>query len=437
MKIKFAKEFLDFTYESGSTYHAVRLATKMLEKEGFIRLNHKEKWKVEKGGKYFVKRTNSTFIAFIVGNEIDDNTAFRLVATHTDSPCFKIKPNPEMNSEGYLRINTEVYGGPILNTWFDRPLSIAGRVIVKSDNVFAPRTINIKINEPILTIPNVAIHQNRTVNEGMNIDKQNDVLPVLTLINNEFEKDNYLMKVLVEKSEDIKKENIKIEDILDFDLFLYNYEKGTLIGANQELISAPRIDNLASVFSGVHALLESDNHNHNINVLVGFDNEEVGSSTRQGADSNYLANVLERIYYALGQNRNDFLEATYRSFLISADGAHAVHPAHAEKTDPVVKPHINEGVVLKISAAQKYTSDGYSISVIKQIVKDKLKLQYFVNNSKFRGGSTIGPLSSTHFDADSVDLGVPMLAMHSVRELCGVDDLFDMKELFKLFYSEK
>ena len=279
-------------------------------------------------------------------------------------------------------------------------------------------------------IPNVAIHQNRTVNEGIKIDKQNDVLPILTLINETLEKENYLINLLADKY-DIKK-----SEILDFDLYLFNYEKGALIGLNKEFISAPRIDNLASVFSGVHALVESKIHN-NINVLVGFDNEEIGSATKQGANSNYLTTVLERVLYALGKDRNDFLEMSYRSFLISADGAHAIHPAHPEKTDPVVKPMLNKGVVLKISAAQKYTSDGYSISVIKQIVKDKLNLQYFVNNSKYRGGSTIGPLSATHFDVDSVDLGIPMLAMHSIREMCGVDDLFDLKILLESFYSTK
>ena len=430
MKIEFAKNFIDFTYESGSTYHAVRLSTKILEQNGFKRLNHKEHWDIKPSGKYFVKRTNSTFIAFTVAKEINKKTAFRIIGTHTDSPCFKIKPMPEHTSSGFLRLNTEVYGSPIISTWFDRPLSVAGRVIVKSNNKFSPRTINIKINEPLMTIPNLAIHQNRGVNEGFNFDKQNDVLPIITLVNETLEKEDYLLNI-ISNSYGIKKGSI-----LDFDLFLYNYEKGTLLGANQEFISAPRIDNLASVYSGINALMEAGSHSHNINVLAGFDNEEVGSSSKQGANSNYLTNMLERIFYSLNLTREEFLEATYNSFLISADGAHATHPAHPEKSDPIVKVSINKGIVLKTSAAQKYTSDGYSMSVIKQITEGKLNLQYFANNSRYRGGSTIGPLSSTHFDADSVDLGLPMLAMHSVRELCGVNDLHDLKELMRLFWFE-
>ncbi len=431
MKIDFAKDFINFTYDSGSTYHAVRLSTKILEQNGFKRLNHKKHWDIIPGNKYFVKRTNSTFIAFTVGNNIGDNTRFRIIGTHTDSPCFKIKPKPEHKSSGFLRLNTEVYGSPIISTWFDRPLSVAGRVIVKSDKTFAPRTINIKINQPLLTIPNLAIHQNRGVNEGFNYDKQNDVLPIITLLNNTLEKDNYLLNIITESY------GIEKGSVLDFDLYLYNYEKGTLLGANQEFISAPRIDNLASVYAGINALMESNTHNNNINVLAGFDNEEVGSSSKQGANSNYLNNMLERIFYSLNLTREQFLEATYNSFLISADGAHATHPAHPEKSDPIVQVRINKGVVLKTSAAQKYTSDGYSMSVMKQIAKDNVNLQYFANNSKYRGGSTIGPLSSTHFDADSVDLGLPMLAMHSIRELCGVNDLYDLKELLRLFWIAK
>lgn len=428
MKIDFAKDFINFTYDSGSTYHAVRLSTKILEQNGFKRLNHKKHWDIIPDNKYFVKRTNSTFIAFTVGKEISNKTRFRLVGTHTDSPCFKIKPHPEHKASGFLRLNTEVYGSPIISTWFDRPLSVAGRVIVKSDKTFAPRTINVKINQPLITIPNLAIHQNRGVNEGFNYDKQNDVLPIITLINDSLEKDNYLLNIIT------KSYGIEKGSVLDFDLYLYNYEKGTLLGANQEFISAPRIDNLASVYAGINALMESNTHDNNINVLAGFDNEEVGSSSKQGANSNYLNNMLERIFYSLNLTREQFLEATYNSFLISADGAHATHPAHPEKSDPIVKVRINEGIVLKTSAAQKYTSDGYSMSVMKQIAKDNVNLQYFANNSKYRGGSTIGPLSSTHFDADSVDLGLPMLAMHSIREFCGVDDLYSLKELLRLFW---
>ena len=430
-KINFAKNFIEFTYKSVSACHGVKEVTDILIKNDFRRLNLKEHWNIIPGKKYFIKRTNSTFIAFTTGKNINSKTTFRIVGTHTDSPGFKIKPNPEIISEGFLRLNTEVYGSPILSTWFDRPLSIAGRLIVKGKDKFTPKTLNIRINRPLLTIPNLAIHQNRTVNEGYKFDKQNDLLPVISLINDTFEKNDYLLKFIAEEYK------TDIKDIIDFDLYLYDFEKGDILGINNEFISAPKIDNLASVYAGLHALLESNIHENNINVLVGFDNEEVGSSSKQGANSNYLTNVLERIFYSLGFSREDFLETVYKSFVVSADGAHATHPAHPEKSDPAVKVRLNKGIVLKNSAMQNYTSDGYSATVIRQIAKGRVKLQNFVNNSKYRGGSTIGPLFSTHFDADSVDLGIPMLAMHSIRELCGVDDLYSLKELLRYFWLEE
>ena len=256
-----------------------------------------------------------------------------------------------MTVENIIRLNTEVYGGPILSTWFDRPLSIAGRVILKTDNIFRPETVYINIDRPLMTIPNLAIHQNRSVNQGVEIDRQNDVLPVIGLINEAFEKEDFLINLVSKES------NIDKKDILDFDLYVYAYEKGTLLGAENEFVSAPKIDNLASVYTGLRAVIESRHVNKGINIFVGFDNEEVGSSTKQGADSNYLMNYMERIYIALGMNRGDFLTAVNNSFLISADGAHAAHPGFTGKMDPTNKPSLNQGVVFKISANQKYTSD--------------------------------------------------------------------------------
>ncbi len=430
MKKVFAEEFIDFIDKSPSTYHAVKNCSDMLEKNGFIRLDPSKEWKLEKNGKYYIKKTSSTIMAFTVGEEISTECGFRIAGSHTDSPCFRIKPNPEMTVENIIRLNTEVYGGPILSTWFDRPLSIAGRVILKTDNIFRPETVYINIDRPLMTIPNLAIHQNRSVNQGVEIDRQNDVLPVIGLINEAFEKEDFLINLVSNES------NIDKKDILDFDLYVYAYEKGTLLGAENEFVSAPKIDNLASVYTGLRAVIESRHVNKGINIFVGFDNEEVGSSTKQGADSNYLMNYMERIYIALGMNRGDFLTAVNNSFLISADGAHAAHPGFTGKMDPTNKPSLNQGVVFKISANQKYTSDGFSISVIKQIIEGKdIKTQDFVNNSKEAGGSTIGPISSTHLETDSVDLGIPMLAMHSVRELCGRDDLYSLKELIKVFFE--
>ena len=432
MEVKsFAREVIEFIDESPSTYHVVKNCSDILDENGFERIMPREKWEIKKGGKYFFKKSSSTIIAFTVGENFDVKKGFKIFGAHTDSPCFRIKPNPEIVTENIVRLNTEVYGGPILSTWFDRPLSIAGRVIVKGEDPFFPKTVKIKIDEPLLTIPNLAIHQNREVNNGVKIDKQNDVLPVISLINKNFEKEGYLEKIILEKT------GIKKEDIIDFDLYLYATEKGCLLGANEEFMSSPKLDNLASVYTGIIGLVEAEENQDRINIFVAFDNEEIGSATKQGADSNYLLNTLERISLALGFNRSDFLQMLESSYILSADAAHAAHPAHLGKTDPTNRGKINEGISIKISAKQKYTSDGYSIAVIRQLIEGtEIRIQPFVNESNELGGSTIGPISSTHLDIDGIDLGIPMLAMHSARELCGVFDVFYLKELAKEFFSK-
>ena len=433
MEVKsFAREVIEFIDESPSTYHVVKNCSDILDENGFERIMPREKWEIKKGGRYFFKKSSSTIIAFTVGENFDVKKGFKIFGAHTDSPCFRIKPNPEIVTENVVRLNTEVYGGPILSTWFDRPLSIAGRVIVKGEDPFFPKTVKIKIDEPLLTIPNLAIHQNREVNNGVKIDKQNDILPVISLINKNFEKKGYLERVILEKT------GIKKEDIIDFDLYLYATEKGCLLGANEEFMSSPKLDNLASVYTGIIGLVEAEENQDRINIFVAFDNEEIGSATKQGADSNYLLNTLERISLALGLDRSDFLQMLENSFILSADAAHAAHPAHLGKTDPTNRGKINEGISIKISAKQKYTSDGYSIAVIRQLIEGtEIRIQPFVNESNELGGSTIGPISSTHLDIDGVDLGVPMFAMHSVRELCGIFDVFYLKELAKEFFSKR
>ena len=390
MEVKsFAREVIEFIDESPSTYHVVKNCSDILDENGFERIMPREKWEIKKGGKYFFKKSSSTIIAFTVGENFDVKKGFKIFGAHTDSPCFRIKPNPEIVTENIVRLNTEVYGGPILSTWFDRPLSIAGRVIVKGEDPFFPKTVNIKIDEPLLTIPNLAIHQNREVNNGVKIDKQNDILPVISLINKNFEKKGYLERVILEKT-------------------------------------------------GIIGLVEAEENQDRINIFVAFDNEEIGSATKQGADSNYLLNTLERISLALGFNRSDFLQMLESSYILSADAAHAAHPAHLGKTDPTNRGKTNEGISIKISAKQKYTSDGYSIAVIRQLIEGtEIRIQPFVNESNELGGSTIGPISSTHLDIDGVDLGVPMFAMHSVRELCGIFDVFYLKELAKEFFSKR
>lgn len=280
MEVKsFAREVIEFIDESPSTYHVVKNCSDILDENGFERIMPREKWEIKKGGKYFLKKSSSTIIAFTVGENFDVKKGFKIFGAHTDSPCFRIKPSPEIVTENVVRLNTEVYGGPILSTWFDRPLSIAGRVIVRGEDTFFPKTIKIRIDEPLLTIPNLAIHQNREVNNGVKIDKQNDVLPVISLINKNFEREGYLERIILEKT------GIKKEDIIDFDLYLYATEKGCLLGANEEFMSSPKIDNLASVYTGLIGLVEAEENQDRINVFVAFDNEEIGSATKQDRKS--------------------------------------------------------------------------------------------------------------------------------------------------------
>ena len=427
---EFAKDLIDYAYEGASSFHAVKTSVDILEKEGFKELKLTDKWEIKKGGKYFVTKNSSALVAFEINSDNVDKDGFRIIASHSDAPCFRVKPNPEMISEKvYLKLNTEVYGGPILSTWMDRPLAIAGRVAVKSENILKPTEVLVNINKPICIIPNLAIHMNRNVNKGVELNKQTDMLPLVSIVNESLEKDNLLLKEIS------KAISISCDDILDFDLFLYEYEKGCLVGLDEELISSPRLDNLAMAHSSLHALINSNN-SKGINVFVMFDNEEIGSSTKQGADSNMLKNILERITISLNKNREEFFTSIYNSFIISADMAHPVHPNRGEKHDPTNRPVINKGPVIKINANQKYTSDSYSIAVYEAVCKEAgVPCQKFVNKSDQAGGSTIGPISSTHLDINSVDIGTSILAMHSVRELGGVDDHYFAYKSFLKFYG--
>lgn len=430
MEQKIAQQLIDFIYESPTAFHAVKNVSSKLKKNGFIELEYDKQWKIEKAGKYFVKKNNSALIAFTIGSGELEEEGFKLIGAHTDSPGFRVKPSPEMVAEGaYLKLNTEVYGGPILNTWFDRPLGIAGRVIVKGENILYPKTMLVNINKPILIIPNLAIHMNREVNDGFKINRQKDTLPLLAMINENLEKEGYLTDLVA------KELNIQKDDIVDFDLFLYEYEKGTIMGPNNEFISSGRLDDLSMVHAGTEALINAP-ITKGTNVMVCFDNEEVGSSTKQGADSNLLLNVLERIIVCLGKNREDFFRAIAKSFIISGDLAHAVHPNVGEKHDPILRPVINKGPVIKIAASQSYTSDADSSAVYELICKKAgVPVQKFTNRSDLRGGSTIGPISSTHLDIRSVDMGTPILAMHSIRELGGVKDHYYCVKSFEEFYN--
>lgn len=427
---EFARNLIGFIEKSPTAFHSVETSEELLKLNGFKKLDSREEWKLEQDGKYYTTKNSSAIVAFTINTNNLKEDGFRIIGSHSDSPSFRVKPNPEMEAEKtYLKLNIECYGGPILNTWLDRPLSIAGRVVLKGKSVLRPEETLVNINKPICIIPNLAIHMNREVNEGVALNKQKDMVPLVGLLNDSLEKDNFLLKTIA------KELGRKIEEIIDFDLFLYEYEKGMLIGPNEEMISCGRLDNLSMAHASLHALIDAKSLN-GVNVVAVFDNEEVGSSTKQGADSNMLLNVLERISLCLGQNREDFFRSLYSSFIISADLAHAVHPNVGEKHDPTNRPVMGKGPVIKINANQAYTSDSQSIAVYKTICKEAgVNCQEFVNRSDVRGGSTIGPISSTHIDIPSVDVGSPILAMHSIRELGCVEDHMDIYKTFKKFYE--
>lgn len=428
--INLGSELLDFIYQSPTAFHAVDSAKNILNKEGFAELYLDKPWSINKGGKYYITKNLSSIIAFTVNSSKVEDEGFRIIGSHSDSPTFRIKPNPEMKVENtYLKLNTEGYGGAILNTWMDRPLGIAGRVVLNGGEILKPVEKLIDFKKPMCIIPNVAIHLNRAANEGYKLNKQVDMLPLVGIIDKDFDKEEYMINLIADEL------GASRDDIIDFDLFLYEYEKGCLMGENKELISIGRQDNLSMAFTSLRSLIKSEGKS-GINLVSIFDNEEVGSSTKQGADSNMLLNILERICISLGKNREEFFEAIYSSYMISADLAHAVHPNMASKHDPTNRPVMGGGPAIKINANHAYTSDSYSSAIFKNICKKSgVNYQEFVNRSDERGGSTIGPISSTHLDIPSVDVGCPILAMHSIRELGCVKDYEDICEAFKALYS--
>ena len=430
MEKKLAKELLDFINNAPTSFHATSTIKEYLKELGFEELIEAEKWKINKNGKYYVVKNNSAIIAFEIGNGDVEKEGFRMIGAHTDSPGFKIKPNAEMISEnGYLKLNTEVYGGPILNTWFDRPLSIAGRVVVKGESPIKPEEKLININKPLLIIPNIAIHMNRGINEGYAINKQKDTLPLVGLIKDKLEKDQYLLKLISDNLGVDKKE------ILDFDLLLYEYEKGCLLGIEDELISAGRLDDLWMVFCGIRSLNVSNN-NKATKVMICIDNEEIGSLTAQGANSSYIKNILQRIVISLGKDNEDFYRALANSLMISADLAHAVHPNLGEKHDPTNRPMLGKGPVIKSAASGSYSTDAYSSAIFRSICNDvDVPYQTFVNRSDVRGGTTIGPIMAADLSIPVIDMGAPLIGMHSVRELASIKDNYYTIKAFKRFFE--
>jgi aspartyl aminopeptidase len=430
MKNTFAQDLMDYIAAGPTAFHAVAETEKRLKKAGFIELAEHDAWKLKKGGKYFLKKNDSALLAFVMGSGDPAETGFRIVGTHTDTPCFRVKPLPEMTAEdSYIKLNTEVYGGPILSTWMDRPLSLAGRVVVAGRGPLQPKSVLVDFQRPVAIIPNLAIHMNRDVNDGVKLNRQVDMLPLLGQTAEKFEKKGFFVRLVARELK------VKPADILDYDLFLYEPGQGCFVGLEEEFISAPRIDNLGSTHAALAALIAAG-ASKATTVLAAFDNEEVGSSTKQGAGSPMLATLLERIVTAQGGNRESFFRATAQTILVSADAAHAAHPNKGEKCDPTNRPLLNRGPAIKVAASQSYTTDAPSAAMFEALCRSaKVPVQRFLNRSDERGGSTIGPISSAHLDTRAVDVGIPLLAMHSVRELAGARDPEYLMKAIREFYQ--
>ena len=416
------QELFTFIQQSPTPFHAVQAICDRLEQNGFEQLKENAAWQLKPQGKYYLTRNRSSVVAFQLPQ--CDFNGFLLTSSHSDSPTFKVKSGAELEAASmYTMLNTEGYGGMLCATWLDRPLGIAGRVLVETDTGIETRLVTL---DPLrVVIPNLAIHMDREANSGKSYKLQSDMLP---LFGDKAAKGGFAQ--LVAKAADTTEEKV-----LGSELYLYNPQQGQTLGANDEYILCPRLDDLECAFGTLQGFLQAVPAN-NVNVYAVLDNEEVGSATKQGADSNFLASVLERICSCTGKDRQGYFAALAGSMMISADNAHAVHPAYPGKSDPVTKTQMNEGVVVKSNAGQKYTTDAVSAALLKKIAaKAEVKLQWFVNNSDVRGGSTLGNISSTQVAINTVDVGLPQLAMHSSCETAGSKDLHQLVELCKAFYS--
>ena len=415
------RELMQFLQASPTAYQAVENLSGMLEAGGFRRLNESEAWSLEPGRGYYVTRNQSSVIAFRLPER--GFAHFQIVASHSDSPCFKLKPQAGRTANGYALLNVEKYGGMILSTWMDRPLSLAGRLVVRENGALVARPVN--LDRDVALIPNVPIHFNRTVNDGVALNPQVDMLPVIG------EEGADCLAMVAEAA------GVATEDIAAADLYLVNRDAPRLWGAGEAFLAAPRLDDLECAWCSVRALLDAKGSDH-IDVACVFDNEEVGSGTKQGADSTLLEDVLGRIAEALGATGQSLRAAVARSFMLSADNAHAIHPNHPEKYDSENRVAMNGGVVVKFNANQKYTTDAMSQAVFEEICRRAgVPVQRFANRSDVPGGSTLGNIANAHVSVNTVDIGLAQLAMHSACETAGARDVQHMLNALRAFHASE
>ncbi len=413
------QKLIEFIEKSTDCYHAVKSVRERLEGEGFTELCEDSRWTINEGGKYYVVRNYSSVIAFKVPEK--NYKSFLICASHTDSPCFKLKSNFEISAENMVKLSVEGYGGMIMSSWLDRPLSVSGRVVTVKDGKVQTRLVN--IDRDLLVIPNLSIHMSRDINKGYEFNVKRDMCPLAG------GKDGALMDIVAENA------GVKKDDIKGFDLSLYNRMRGTVTGTDNEYFSAPRIDDLQCVYTTLEGFLDSESGNA-ISVFAAFDNEEVGSGTKQGAKSGFLRDTLERINAALGGDEEDYKRAVAQSFMMSCDNAHAVHPNHADKSDSANRVYMNGGIVIKYNANQRYTTDAVSEAVVKYMCeKAEVPYQLYANRSDIPGGSTLGNLSNEKVSLNTADVGLAQLAMHSAYETAGSKDTTYMINFVKTFYE--
>ena len=423
------QKLFDMLCAGVTPFMCVAECEKRLAENDFEGLDYEAAWNLAPGGKYMVNHHGTTLFAFTVGKEWKAVDMLRMAAAHTDYPCLRIKPNADFVTNGYAQINVEVYGGAILNTWLDRPLGVAGRVALRSENPFKPNMVLYRSKKPIMTIPNLAIHMNREVNNGVELNKQVDMMPVLDMIPAQQKETKYFMAFLA------KELGVEEKDILDFELSVFLMEDPMYIGVEETMISSPRIDNLSSVSALVSALIDGERA-EGINLIALFDHEEIGSGTKQGAASAMLYNMTKRILGNLGATAEECERAMYGAMLLSVDVAHGLHPNKVAKSDITNKPVLGKGLCIKQACSQSYATDAQTAAIFCQICDSKeIPYQRFMNRSDAIGGGTLGNLVARTFPVKTMDIGVPMLAMHSARELMGTKDIDSLKDAVTAFFA--
>lgn len=423
------EKLMQLLRESKSPFHSVAAAQRRLEEAGFVSLQYPDEWNLVPGGKYLLNHHGSALFAWTIGTTEPQKGMLRMAAAHTDYPCLRIKPNADFMTDKYAQVNVEVYGGPILSTWFDRPLGVAGRVMCKGRSAFTPEMRLYCSKHPVMVIPNLAIHMNREVNNGVEINRQIDLMPIVDTIPDEEKQVSYFLKFLAEELQ------VAQEDILDFELGTFVFEEPCMVGARETMLSAPALDNQTSVSALVSAIIEGERQN-GINLIALYDHEEVGSGSKQGAASILLHDMCRRILRNLGAEEEQVERTLYEAMLLSVDVAHGLHPNKAGKMDITNHPIIGNGFCIKEACSQSYATDAEAIAILCQICEDAhIPYQRFVNRSDIRGGGTLGAIASTMLPIKTVDIGIPLLAMHSARELMGASDMQSLEQAVSRFFA--